>query len=105
MCSPGVTVEVPMFGGSSFLQLIGLQRTVLSFTEIEMIIKPTDPNGLMFYNGYAKDRTGDFISLALNDGYVEYRFDLGTGAAFVRSCEEGWGQCSNLQKCRGGDMH
>lgn len=73
-----------MFDGTSFLQFIGLQRTVLSFTEIEIIIKPTRQDGLIFYNGYSKDRTGDFVSLALKNGYVEYRFDLGTGPAYLR---------------------
>ena len=73
-----------MFNGTSFLQFIGLQRNVLSFTEIEIIVKPSDRDGLILYNGYNKDGTGDFISLALNDGFVEYRFDLGTGAAHIR---------------------
>ena len=74
-----------MFNSDSYLQFIGLHRNVLSYTEIEMVVKPTDKNGLIFYNGYSKDRTGDFISLALRNGYVEYRFDLGTGSAFIRS--------------------
>jgi Laminin G domain len=73
-----------MFDGASFLQFIGLQRTVLSFTEFEVILKPTSRDGLIFYNGYSKDRTGDFLSLALKNGYVEYRFDLGTGPAYLR---------------------
>jgi len=73
-----------MFNGTSFLQFIGLQRTVLSFTEFEIIVKPTSKDGLIFYNGFSKNKTGDFISLALKDGYVEYRFDLGTGPAYLR---------------------
>ena len=54
------------------------------FTEITMIIKPTKPNGLFLYNGQKMDRTGDFISLNLVNGYVEFRFDLGSGAAVIR---------------------
>ena len=57
---------------------------VLAHTEIEIVLKPTDPNGLVFYNGYSTDRTGDFVSLAMADGYVEYRFNLGTGPAVIR---------------------
>ena len=80
----GEQVHVPMFDGMSFLQFVGLQRSVLSFTEVEIIIKPTAGDGLIFYNGYVKRPSGDFISLALKDGYVEFRFDLGTGPAYVR---------------------
>jgi len=73
-----------MFDGMSFLQYVGLQRSVLSHTDIEIVIKPTARDGLLFYNGYVKRPTGDFISLALKDGFVEFRFDLGTGPAYIR---------------------
>lgn len=73
-----------MFSGQSFLQYPGLQRNTLSFTEIEIVFKPMDVDGLILYNGFSRDRTGDFIDLAMKDGYVEYRFDLGTGAAYIR---------------------
>jgi len=43
-----------------------------------------DPDGLILYNGYNTDGTGDFISLALRNGTLEYRFDLGTGPAVIR---------------------
>ena len=75
---------MPLFGGLSFLQFVGLQRTVLSFTDVELVIKPTARDGLVFYNGYVRRPTGDFISLALRDGFVEFRFDLGTGPAYIR---------------------
>jgi len=80
----GEEVRVPMFDGISFLQFVGLQRSVLSFTDIEMVIKPTTHDGLIFYNGYVKRPSGDFISLALKGGFVEFRFDLGTGPAYIR---------------------
>ena len=73
-----------MFDGMSFLQFVGLQRTVLSFTDVEMIIKPNTNDGLIFYNGYVKRPSGDFIALTLKDGFVEFRFDLGTGPAYIR---------------------
>ena len=54
------------------------------FSEILIIIKPYKQDGLFLYNGERMDKTGDFISLNLVDGYVEFRFDLGTGAAILR---------------------
>lgn len=47
-----------------------------------MILKPQSPNGLLLYSGHQE--YGDYISLCLNDGYVEFAFDLGSGTAVVR---------------------
>lgn len=79
-----VDIVVPYFGGHSFLQYPGLRRTILTFAEIDVVFKPTDSDGLLLYNGYSTDRSGDFLSLALRGGYLEYRFDLGTGPATIR---------------------
>ena len=68
---------VPQFLGSSYLQYHGLKRRALSFIELELVLKPLATDGLILYNGFSKDRIGDFISLALRDGYLEFRFDLG----------------------------
>ena len=79
-----IDIHVTSFKGNSYLQYIGLRRTVLSYAEIEVVFKSEDPDGLIIYNGYTTDRSGDFISLALVNGYMEFRFDLGTGPAIIR---------------------
>lgn len=38
----------------------------------------------MLYNGQKEDQ-GDFISLVLSNGYVEFRYELGSGPAILRS--------------------
>ncbi|GFU18607.1 hypothetical protein NPIL_372691 [Nephila pilipes] len=86
-CESAMKLIVPLFNGSSYLQYPGLGNTVLSFIELQIIFKPYRPNGVLFYNGYKMDGTGDFISLNLINGYLEFRFDLGTGAAVIRSEE------------------
>lgn len=87
----GHDVHIPRFSGHSYLQYEGLNRRVLSYTEIEVVFKPMMPDGSILYNGYTKDRKGDFISLALRDGIIEFSFDLGTGPAVIRSEE-----CENI---------
>lgn len=57
---------------------------MLMFTKVEMVFKPTDPNGMLLYNGYRTVTTGDFLSLSLINGYLEFMFDLGTGPATIR---------------------
>jgi len=79
-----IDVRIPEFIGNSYLVYEGLGRSSLLFLEIEIVFKSTQPNGLILYNGYNLDGSGDFLSLALHDGVLEYRFDLGTGPAVLR---------------------
>lgn len=76
---------IPSFNGTSHLQFVGFGDKAVMFTEVLMVIKPNKADGLFLYNGQKMDRTGDFISLNLINGYVEFRFDLGSGAAVIRS--------------------
>lgn len=50
-----------------------------------VVLMANDSNGLIFYNGQKSDGKGDFISLSLNDGILEFRYDLGKGPATIRS--------------------
>ncbi|UXI17871.1 putative splicing factor [Sarcoptes scabiei] len=86
-CEKQIELSIPQFNGSSHLQFIGLGEQETLQSELLMIIKPNHTDGLFLYNGQKMDRTGDFISLNLIDGFVEFRFDLGSGAAVIRSPE------------------
>ena len=79
-----VMVHIPEFNGQSYLEFDGLGRSSLLFLEIELVIKPMKPDGVILYNGYTQDRQGDFLSLAMVQGHLEFRFDLGTGPAVLR---------------------
>lgn len=86
-CQHVMSVHIPEFQGHSYLEFEGLGRKALLFLEIELVFKATKADGLILYNGYTVDRMGDFISLALHGGHLEFRFDLGTGPAVLRSEE------------------
>ncbi|XP_053339274.1 agrin [Clarias gariepinus] len=79
---------IPSFSGDSYLELKGLHlyghdlRQKVSMT---VVLLANDSNGVIFYNGQRTDGKGDFISLALNDGILEFRYDLGKGPAVIRS--------------------
>ncbi|XP_031142215.1 agrin isoform X9 [Sander lucioperca] len=81
---------MPLFNGDSYLELKGLHlyghdlRQKVSMT---VILMANDSNGLIFYNGQKSDGKGDFISLSLNNGILEFRYDLGKGPATIRSNE------------------
>ena len=73
-----------MFNGSSFLKYRGLGYSSLSWLDVEMIVKPLSPDGVILYNGHKIDGMGDFIAVYMAAGYVIFAFDLGTGAATLR---------------------
>ncbi|KAG7472748.1 hypothetical protein MATL_G00112170 [Megalops atlanticus] len=79
---------IPFFGGDSYLELKGLQTygsDLQQKVSISVVFLANDSNGMIFYNGQKNDGKGDFISLALNDGILEFRYDLGKGPAVIRS--------------------
>ncbi|XP_022100567.1 agrin-like isoform X2 [Acanthaster planci] len=76
---------IPGFGGNSYLELPGLKAPSHITVEVEFLA--TQPNGMIFYNGQSTNGNGDFISLNLVDGYLEFRYNLGSGTAEIRSPE------------------
>uniref|UniRef100_A0A8C6RCQ4 Agrin n=1 Tax=Nannospalax galili TaxID=1026970 RepID=A0A8C6RCQ4_NANGA len=78
------------FSGFSYLELKGLHtfdRDLGSKMALEMVFLAREPNGLLLYNGQKTDGKGDFVSLALHNQHLEFRYDLGKGAAVIRSKE------------------
>ncbi|KAM9687274.1 agrin isoform 2-T2 [Trichechus inunguis] len=78
------------FNGFSYLELKGLhtfERDLGSKMALEVVFLARGPNGLLLYNGQKTDGRGDFVSLALHSRHLEFRYDLGKGAAVIRSKE------------------
>lgn len=75
-------LSTPEFDGSSFIEFPRLEGVSKSFA-IEVFFSSKVPNGLILYNGQKKSGRGDFISLALVHGHVQFRFNLGSGIANI----------------------
>ncbi|XP_047103716.1 pikachurin-like [Schistocerca piceifrons] len=75
--------RIPAFDGESYVQLQCLKAYNKLNIEMEFISYAND--GLLLYNQQKEDGIGDFVSLAIIEGYVEFRYDLGNGAAVLRS--------------------
>ena len=73
---------IPAFDSTSYIELAPVEGIDSITVEIEFL--SSAPNGLIFYNGDSAEIDGDFISLNLNDGFLEYRFDLGSGPSEIR---------------------
>ena len=73
---------VPAFNGNSYIELPGMKMSDQHKVEVEFF--SSEPNGMIFYQGQKKDGNGDFISLNMVDGFLEFRYDLGSGPAELR---------------------
>ena len=73
-------VFVPEFNGDSYLELPKLEGVGRAFS-LEVWFMSREPDGLLLYNGQLTNGKGDFICIHLINGHVQFRFDLGSGAA------------------------
>ena len=76
--------QMPRFVGDSFLRHAGLGDAALIWLEMEIVFNPSQLQGLILYNGNRNDGKGDFVAVFLNQGFVEFAFDLGNGIAIAR---------------------
>ncbi|KAG8193212.1 hypothetical protein JTE90_005560 [Oedothorax gibbosus] len=76
-------IVTPSFFGHSYMELPRLQAYTRLSLELEF--KTFAKNGILLYNGQTSTGTGDFVSLAIKDGFVEFRYNLGNGPVILRS--------------------
>lgn len=77
-----VDLTTPEFNGSSFIAFPRLEGVSKTFS-IEIFFLSRNANGLILYNGQMKNGRGDFISLNLVHGQVQFRFNLGSGISNI----------------------
>ncbi|XP_043517469.1 agrin-like isoform X1 [Frieseomelitta varia] len=77
--------EVPSFDGKSYVRMNRLKAYHKFSVEVEF--KTYADNGIILYNQQKSDGTGDFVSLAIVDGHVQFRYNLGNGPVILSSPE------------------
>ncbi|XP_047735915.1 agrin [Hyalella azteca] len=75
--------QTPSFQGNSFLEIKKIKA--YNKVQIELEFRSFTSSGLLLYTQQQEDGEGDFLSLAVVDGFVEFRFNLGSGTAIIRS--------------------
>ncbi|XP_060061512.1 basement membrane-specific heparan sulfate proteoglycan core protein isoform X2 [Erinaceus europaeus] len=86
-CEEGVTVTTPsMLGTGSYLTLPALTN-IHHELRLDVEFKPLGPNGILVFSGGKSGPVEDFVSLAMVDGHLEFRYELGSGLAILRSPE------------------
>uniref|UniRef100_A0A671K0Q1 Basement membrane-specific heparan sulfate proteoglycan core protein-like n=1 Tax=Sinocyclocheilus anshuiensis TaxID=1608454 RepID=A0A671K0Q1_9TELE len=86
-CMDGTLVTTPLFDGDESYIAYPPLTNIHYDLRIEMEFKPMDSDGLMFFSGGKKMKVEDFVTLSMVDGHVEFRYELGTGQAVLRSQE------------------
>ena len=73
---------------TSFMAFPPLAGDISTHIAISMSIRPLERDGLIFYSSL-KDSPpySDFIAVGLYDGFVEFRYNLGSGTAEIKSAE------------------
>ncbi|XP_056141374.1 pikachurin isoform X2 [Lampris incognitus] len=89
LCEESFSLSLPLFNETVFSYAIvpwpQSSQSYLSFIEFELTFRPSMPDGTLLYSEDAF--SGDFLAINLVDGYVEFRFDCGSGGASMRSDE------------------
>lgn len=80
-----MTGAIPYFpqAPNSYMSFPKMEDVLYKF-HFEITFKPERPDGILMYNGQRRG-SGDFIALSLNEGFVEFRMDLGKQPILVKS--------------------
>ncbi|XP_069566959.1 basement membrane-specific heparan sulfate proteoglycan core protein isoform X4 [Brachyistius frenatus] len=86
-CMDGELVTTPLFDGEESYIAYPPLTNIHDDLRIELEFKPLDRDGVMFFCGGKKMKVEDFVAVSMVEGHVEFRYELGTGQAILRSPE------------------
>ena len=75
----GVSLGLPGFGDNSFASYPAIEDALFSLHIQLAFLAQTIDNSLLLYDAFNSQGTSDFVALVIKDGYLEFRYDLGTG--------------------------
>ncbi|KAL6119478.1 hspg2 [Pungitius sinensis] len=86
-CMGGELVTTPLFDVEESYIAYPPLTNVHDDLRVELEFKPTERDGLMFFCGGKKMKVEDFVAISMVEGHVEFRYELGSGQAILRSPE------------------
>lgn len=72
----------PQFNGTSYIELPPLEGLGKAF-RIEIWFLTNRFSGMLLYTGQSNKAKGDFIAINLVNGYLQFRYNLGSGIANI----------------------
>ncbi|XP_073426231.1 basement membrane-specific heparan sulfate proteoglycan core protein isoform X5 [Dendrobates tinctorius] len=86
-CMDGVMVNTPSFNGeTSYISYPSLTN-IHNDLRVDLEFKPLAPSGLIFFSGGQGAPVEDFVSVTMAGGHLEFRYELGSGMAVLRSTD------------------
>ncbi|XP_060046950.1 pikachurin [Erinaceus europaeus] len=82
-CSQEIAIQYPQFSGQSFMAFEHLKNSFQTF-EITLEFR-ADADGLLLFCGDNEHGRGDFMSLAIIQRALQFRFNCGSGVAVITS--------------------
>uniref|UniRef100_A0A2S2NPU2 Pikachurin n=1 Tax=Schizaphis graminum TaxID=13262 RepID=A0A2S2NPU2_SCHGA len=79
-------IRYPRFNGRSWLAFPPL-RGAYKHVQISLEFRPESWDGILFLAAERDDLVGDFMAILLHNGFLEFRFDCGSGLGVVKSEE------------------
>jgi hypothetical protein len=74
-----IAIINPFFNRTSFISYPPAEASLFDL-QIQLEFKPQSySDGIILYEGNDEDGTGDFMAIVQKDGYLEFRFDTGSG--------------------------
>ncbi|XP_053308483.1 basement membrane-specific heparan sulfate proteoglycan core protein [Spea bombifrons] len=86
-CMEGVMVNTPSFNGQSSYISYPPLTNIHNELRVDLEFKPLSPDGLLFFSGGKAVPVEDFVSIAMVGGHLEFRYELGSGLAILRSAQ------------------
>ncbi|XP_058164024.1 pikachurin isoform X2 [Dasypus novemcinctus] len=83
-CSEDIVIQYPQFFGHSYLTFEPLKNSYQAF-QITLEFRAELEDGLLLYCGENEHGRGDFMSLAIIQRSLQFRFNCGTGVAIITS--------------------
>ncbi|XP_043254794.1 pikachurin [Colletes gigas] len=85
-CQLEAEVRSPRFTGSGWLAFPAL-KAAYKHVQLDLEFRPEAWDGILLLAGERDDLQGDFMALILHHGFIEFRFDCGSGVGTVRSTQ------------------
>eukprot|EP00117_Sycon_ciliatum_P019276 scpid4015/ scgid17527/ Neurogenic locus notch protein homolog len=84
-CKEALQFWRPQFQGVSFLSMKPVAASSGLYSRFEVIFRPQHSDGLVILGMQKNDGVGDFLSISLSAGIVQFRFDCGGVPVVIRS--------------------
>jgi len=74
-----VSIMSPEFNKTSFVSYPPVKGARFQM-KVDLQFKPsTLDDGIILYSGQSEDGTGDFVCITVRNGYLEYKYNTGSG--------------------------